>query len=137
MAMSTTRQIREIVGRRPLVSADPEMSVYEAAQIMANERIGALPVVRDGRLVGIFTERDALVRVLARDLEPDSTRLADVMTADPVTIDVRRPFKHALQMMIDGGFRHVPVVEDGKVVGILSARDALGPEISSLEPRRD
>ena len=54
--------------------------------------------------------------------------MRDVITADPVTIDVRRPFKHALQMMIDGGFRHVPVVEGGSVVGVVSARDALGME---------
>ena len=98
----------------------------EAAQLMASEKIGALPVVKDGRLAGIFTERDALVRVLARGLDPDTTRLAEVMTADPVTIDARRPLKHALQMMVDGNFRHVPVVEGGSVVGMVSARDALG-----------
>jgi len=124
--MSSARQIGEIVRRRPLVSADPEMSVREAAQLMASEKIGALPVVKDGRLAGIFTERDALVRVLARGLDPDTTRLAEVMTADPVTIDARRPLKHALQMMVDGNFRHVPVVEGGSVVGMVSARDALG-----------
>jgi len=126
--MSTVLQIGEIVRRRTLVSVDPGMTVRDAAQLMATEKIGAVPVVKAGRLVGIFTERDALVRVLARDLDPESTRVADVMTADPVTIDVRRPFKHALQMMIDGGFRHVPVVEGGSVVGIVSARDALGLE---------
>jgi CBS domain-containing protein len=120
------RQIGEIVRRRPLVSVDPGMTVRDAAQLMAAEKIGAVPVVKAGRLVGIFTERDALVRVLARDLDPESTLVADVMTADPVTIDVRRPFKHAMQMMIDGGFRHVPVVEGGSVVGVVSARDALG-----------
>ena len=124
--MSTVLQIGEIVRRRTLVSVDPGMTVRDAAQLMATEKIGAVPVVKAGRLVGIFTERDALVRVLARDLDPESTRVADVMTADPVTIDVRRPFKHAMQMMIDGGFRHVPVVEGGSVVGVVSARDALG-----------
>jgi CBS domain-containing protein len=124
--MSTARQIGEIVRRRALVWAEPAMSVREAAQLMAGEKIGAVPVVKAGRLVGIFTERDALVRVIARGLDPGSTPLSEVMTADPVTIDVRRPFKHALQMMVDGGFRHVPVVEGGSVVGVVSARDALG-----------
>src|SRR6185295_3167931 len=117
--MSTLRQISEIVHRRALISVDPDMSVLEAARLMASEKIGALPVVRGGRLIGIFTERDALVRVLARGLNPENTKLAEVMTADPITIDVRRPFKHALQMMVDGGFRHVPVVDGGSVVGIL------------------
>jgi len=126
--MSSTRPISEILRRRSLVSVEPEMSVRQASQLMASEKIGALPVVREGRLIGIFTERDALVRVLARGLNPDTTPLAEVMTADPVTIDARRPFKHALQMMVDGGFRHVPVVDGGSVVGVVSARDALEPE---------
>src|SRR5258706_11575991 len=126
--MSNTRQIGEIVRRRSLVSVEPGMTVRAAAQLMASEKIGALPVVRDGRLAGIFTERDALVRVLARGLDPDTTSVAEVMTADPVTIDARRPLKHALQMMVDGNFRHVPVVEGGSVVGMVSARDALGTD---------
>jgi CBS domain-containing protein len=124
--MSLSRPISEILRGHQLVSADPGMSVREAAQLMADRKIGALPVVREGRLLGIFTERDALVRVLARGLEPEKTPVSEVMTADPVTIDARRPFRHALQMMIDGGFRHVPVVERGSVVGVVSARDALG-----------
>lgn len=124
--MSLSRLISEILRGRQLVSVDPGMSVRDAAQLMAREKIGALPVVREGRLIGIFTERDALVRVLARGLEPEKTPVSEVMTADPVTIDARRPFKHALQMMVDGGFRHVPVVERGSVVGVVSARDALG-----------
>ena len=68
------------------------------------------------------------MRVLASGLEPGATLVAEVMTADPVTIDARRPFKHALQMMLDGGFRHVPVLEAGSVVGVVSARDALGED---------
>jgi CBS domain-containing protein len=130
--MSLTRPISEILRLRPLVSAQPGMSVRDAAELMARERIGALPVVREGRLIGIFTERDALVRVLARGLDPEQTPVSEVMTADPVTIDARRPFRHALQMMVDGGFRHVPVVDGGSVVGVVSARDALG----DLEPRQ-
>jgi CBS domain-containing protein len=122
------RSIKEIVTRRAVVSASPLMNVREAAQLMANEKIGAVVIMDKGALVGIFTERDALVRVLARGLDPEATTLGDVMTADPVTIDARRPFKHALRMMVDGGFRHVPVVENGKVVGIVSARDALEPD---------
>ena len=129
----SARSIRDIVNRRPVISVHPGMSVREAAQLMAREKIGALLVLEEGRLIGIFTERDALVRVLARELDPDETPLAEVMTADPVTIDARRPFKHALQMMADGGFRHVPVVEAGSVVGVVSARDALGPETGAGE----
>ena len=124
-----TRSLAEIVRRRTLVSVQPEMPVRAAAKLMAEQKVGALPVVEDGRLTGIFTERDALVRVIAPGLDPEKTTVAAVMTADPVTIDARRPFRHALQMMVDGGFRHVPVLEDGKLVGVVSARDALPDEL--------
>ena len=128
-----TRPIREVVRGRKLVCAPPAMTVRAAARLMASERIGALPIIESGRLVGIFTERDVVFRVVARGLDLDSTRLAEVMTADPVTVDARRPLNHALHLMYDGGFRHVPVVDGGGVVGVVSARDALGPEIMQFE----
>lgn len=127
------RPIREVIRSRKLVSAPPAMTVREAARLMVREKVGALPVVESGRLIGIFTERDALFRVLARGLDPDATALAQVMTADPVTVDAERPLNHALHLMFDGGFRHVPVMERGGVAGVISARDALGPEITQFE----
>src|SRR5258708_19337047 len=107
--MSLTRPISEILRGHQLVSVDPGMSVRDAAQLMAKERIGALPVVREGRLIGIFTERDALVRVLARGLDPEKTPLSEVMTADPVTIDAGPPLQPPLQMIIPRRFLPVPV----------------------------
>lgn len=128
-----TRPIREIVLKRKLVSVAPGATVREAARLMAAERIGALAVVDGERLSGIFTERDAVFRVLAGGLDPDATRLSQVMTPDPITVGVDRPLNHALHMMYDGGFRHVPVVEGPRLVGVVSARDALGPEITQFE----
>ena len=125
-----TRLVKDLLTRRTVVSAGPRMTVSEAARLMAEERIGALPVIENGRLVGIFSERDALFRVVARDLDPDTTRLAEVMTPDPVTINAKRPLRHAMRLMYDGHFRHVPVVEDGTVIGIVSVRDALGFELA-------
>jgi len=91
-------------------------------------------VVKDnGRLAGIFTERDAVFRVLAEGRDPKTTRLSDVMTPQPQTITPEKPFGHALLMMYESGFRHVPVVEDGKPVGMVSARDVLGPELQEFE----
>jgi len=91
------------------------------------------------RLTGIFTERDALFRVIAEGRDPQATLVRDVMTRDPQTIAPERPFGHALHMMFEGGFRHVPVIENGQPVGVVSARDALGTEIkefvSDLERR--
>jgi CBS domain-containing protein len=108
------------------------MTVAEAARRMKERRVGALLVMREGRLAGIFTERDALFRVLAEGRDPAATRLADVMSANPRTIAPDRPFGHALHMMHEGGFRHVPVVEEGRPIGVVSARDALGPELEAF-----
>ena len=90
-------------------------------------------VVEGGRLVGIFTERDALFGVIAEGRDPRSTRLGEVMTRDPQTIGPDKPLGHALHMMYEGGFRHVPVVENGRPLGMVSARDALGPELREFE----
>jgi len=128
-----TRPISQLLGSQKLVTAPPGMSVREAARLMVAEKKGALPVVENGRLLGIFTERDAVFRVLARGLDPDATTLAQVMTPDPVTVAADRPLNHALHLMYEGGFRHIPAVAGGRVVGIVSARDALGPEITQFE----
>ena len=109
----------------------------EAARRMKERRVGALLVMREGRLAGIFTERDALFRVIAERRDPATTRLAEVMSANPRTIGPDRPFGHALHMMHEGGFRHVPVVEGGKPVGVVSARDALGPELEAFVSELD
>lgn len=128
-----TRPISQLLGSQKLVTALPRMSVREAARLMAAEKKGALPVVENGRLLGIFTERDAVFRVLAPGLDPDATTLAQVMTPDPVTVAADRPLNHALHLMYEGGFRHIPAVAEGRVVGIVSARDALGLEITQFE----
>jgi CBS domain-containing protein len=90
-------------------------------------------IVDDDHLTGIFTERDAVFRVLAESRDPKKTHVADVMTTTPKTIGPDKPVDHALMMMYDGGFRHVPVVEHGKPLGMISARDALGPELREFE----
>jgi CBS domain-containing protein len=90
-------------------------------------------VVEHGHLAGIFTERDAVFRVLAESRDPEKTHVADVMTTKPKTIGPDKAVGHALLMMYEGGFRHVPVVEHGKPLGMISARDALGPELQEFE----
>ncbi len=128
------RMIRDIVANRPLVAASAALSVRQAAQLMAEQRIGALLVVEQEEIRGIFTERDALNKVLAAGLDPETTPLSAVMVAHPKTIGADKPLAYALQMMIDGGFRHVPVVDrDGQPIGMVSARDALGQDMVDLE----
>lgn len=127
------RPIRKLIENRPLYVTVPECTVSEAARQMKEGGVGALMVVESGKLLGIFTERDALNRVLAEGLNPQSTPLRQVMTVDPQTISPERPVGHALHLMFEGGYRHVPVVDNGHVVGMVSARDALGPELSEFE----
>jgi len=128
------RTLRQVVEGQTLISAPADTTVRAAAITMAGHKIGAIVVVDDqGRLAGLFTERDVLNRVVAQGLDPDSTRLSVVMTADLQTASPDKPLAHALHMMFEGGFRHVPVVEDGRPIGMVSARNALGLEIRQFE----
>ena len=111
-----TRIISDIIAGRPLVSGTTEMTVRAACRVMAEKKIGALLIVENSRIAGIFTERDALNKVLAGGLDPDATQVSQVMVRDPQTIRADKPLAYALQFMADGGFRHVPVV-DGDGVG--------------------
>jgi len=133
------RPIREVIGSQEAVTAGADITVEAAAQLMKRHRIGALLVIDGGRLAGIFTERDALFRVMAEGRDPAKTRIAEVMTVNPRTISPDRPFGHALHLMYEGEFRHVPVVEDGRALGMVSTRDALEPDlrqfIADLETR--
>ena len=131
------RPIRKLIASQNPVIAEADMTVTEAARRMKERRVGALLVMREDRLAGIFTERHALFRVIAEGRDPATTRLVEVMSANPRTISPDRPFGHALHMMHEGGFRHVPVVEEGKPVGVVSARDALGPELEAFVAELD
>ena len=126
------RPVRSVMQRRKLLKAPPQTFVSKAAKLMATKNVGAVMVVDDERLVGIFTERDIVVRVVAPGLDARTTRLAEVMTAGPQTIDPDQPFGYALHVMHEKGFRHLPVVEDGKPIGIVSSRSAMDPELEEF-----
>jgi CBS domain-containing protein len=125
--------IRNVMERKKVLIATPATSVHEAAKLMAKSSVSAIMVVDNNRLVGIFTERDAVFRVMAKNRDTRATRLADVMTMDPKTVAPDESFGYALLMMHENGFRHVPVVENGAPIGIVSARDALDPELEEFE----
>jgi CBS domain-containing protein len=124
--------IRSVIEPRKPVVAAPDATVSEAARLMKKAKIGAILVVSAGRLAGIFTERDALFRVVAKDLDPKATPLSAVMTPDPVTVAPDETFGYALLLMYENGFRHVPVVENGRPVGMVSARHALDPDLEEF-----
>lgn len=129
----SNRPISHVIEHQKLLTSNTKVTVSEIAMQMKLHRVGAAMIVEDGRLVGIFTERDALFRVIAEGLDPQTTLLSEVMTPHPQTITPNKPLGHALHMMYEGGFRHVPVVDNGHILGIVSARDALGSEISAFE----
>jgi len=126
------RTIQSIIEGQELVTAAAATTVMQAAQIMREANVGAIMVVDADRLVGVFTERDALFRVVAQGLDAHTATMAEVMTRNPQTIAPDCQFAQALQMMHEGGFRHVPVVEGERLVGVVSARDALGPELEAF-----
>ena len=131
------RPVRSIIEDQKPVTASADTTVAAAARLMKEHGIGALLVLQEGRLAGIFTERDALFRVIGEGRDPKKTRIADVMTANPRTIAPDRPFGHALHLMYEGGFRHVPVVDNGRPLGVVSSRDALGPDLQQFVAELD
>ena len=131
------RLIRTIIEKQKTLTAPSTMTVRDAARLMKDHKIGAIIVCEKKRLVGVFTERDALYRVTAEERNPKTTLLADVMTANPRTIGPDKPLGHALHMMYEGGFRHVPVVAKGRPIGMVSVRDALGPELKEFVAEMD
>ena len=131
------RVIRTIIQNQAILTAPSVMSVSDAARLMKQNKAGALLVCEKKRLVGVFTERDALFRVTAEERDPKTTSIAEVMTPNPRTIHPDKPLGHALHMMYEGGFRNVPVVEYGEPIGMVSARDALGPELETFVSEMD
>jgi CBS domain-containing protein len=106
--------------------------------MMAPRAVGAVLVVKGDQLVGIFTERDVVFRVVACGLDPDATRLAEVMTPEPKTIAPEKAFGVAMALMHENGFRHLPVLDKGALIGVVSSRSALDPELEEFvaEERR-
>ena len=131
------RPIRSIIESRKALTAQSTTTVVDAARLMEKHNAGALLVCEARHLVGVFTERDALFRVTAAGRDPQTTTLTEVMTPNPATIGPDKPLGHALHMMYEGGFRNVPVVENDRPIGMISARDALGPELKEFVEEMD
>lgn len=128
------RQICEVIGNRPFPTAQGSNTIRECAFIMKEWKSSALLVIQDRKLLGILTERDIVFRCVALGGPTDSLSVLSVMTKNPQVIHQSKPFGHALHLMYEGGFRHMPVVDDeGQVVGLLSAQDALALDGAQLE----
>lgn len=117
------RIVPHIVRDQTLTTIEAGVSVAEAARLMAERRIGALLVTAGDRLSGIVTERDVLFKVVATGREPSGTTVADVMTANPDTVTPDSSAAEALDRMHLRGYRHLPVLDGERLVGIVSIRD--------------
>ena len=124
--------VKDVMMRRAYLKAGPTITVRKAAKTMAEKNAGAVLVIDRNKLVGIFTERDIVFRVVAPGLDPATTRVVDVMTPNPYVVAPDKPFGFALLVMHERGFRHMPVVQDGKVIGLVSARSAMDPELEDF-----
>jgi CBS domain-containing protein len=118
---------------RDLLTIEPDASLGEAARRMASRGVGAVVVLDGDRLAGILTERDVL-KAVATGLREDA-RVSEWMTRHPETVESDEATDHAAALMIHGGFRHLPVVEEGRVVGILSIRDLMRVALEDRAPR--
>jgi CBS domain-containing protein len=127
------RRIRDIIGPQKLAVVKPDETVREGARKMVASNVAAMLVVdAGGKLVGIFTERDMLRRVVAEGRDPDRTEVAKVMTARPHVVSPDTTGVEAMRIMQERRVRHLPVAADGRALGIVSIRDFLGAEADEV-----
>lgn len=122
-------KIKSLLRPAGLVSASPRATVHEVSECMTNARVGAIAILDGRRLVGIFSERDLMTRIVVPGRDPREVRVAEVMTGDVVVASPNDRRSECLDTMRRRGFRHLPIVEDGEVVAMLSMRDLLRDEI--------
>ncbi len=126
-------RIRRVIERKHVVHAQPDASVLEVAVAMSEGRVGAIPILDGEELVGIFSERDLMTRVVVPGRDPGATRVGEVMTRDVVRAVPDESVEDCLDKMRRAGCRHLPVVVDGRVIAVLSMRDLLHDEIEEQE----
>lgn len=124
--------VRDILARKgsEVVTARPEQTVLEAAQLMNNRGIGAVVVTEQEEIRGIFTERDVLRRIVAEAREPAATRLKDVMTTSLVTTTTEMTVDECAELMTRRRIRHLPVVRNGRLAGVVTIGDLLAYQLS-------
>lgn len=130
------RPVSEVIANKSFATAPVGATVREAARIMKECHSSAVLIVDKGVLAGICTERDIVFDVVATDRQPEQTTVGAIMTRKVQTIGPDKPFGHALHLMYEGGFRHIPVVDAmGRPLGLLAAHDAL--DVDGLELEQD
>jgi CBS domain-containing protein len=127
------KAIRSIVGGRETITVDHLTTVAEAARVMSARTIGAVPVLDADRVAGIFTERDVLTRIVACGRDPERTPVRDVMSTDLVVADVKESCEVCLHRMQQAHVRHLIVIDEGRLAGIVSLRDLLRADLDEKD----
>lgn len=117
--------ISDLLRSQTVVSAEIHQTVIEIASLMVQHNIGAVPVLQEGRLVGIFSERDLMSRVVVPGKDPAKTKVSEVMTEDPLTVAPSDALETCMTLMKRHGFRHLPVCSGRELRGVISLRDIL------------
>jgi CBS domain-containing protein len=125
--------LRDLVKDRKVYSIDAARTVLEAARFMMERNVGALPVLRNGELVGILSERDIMNRVVAVGRTPGTTAVSEVMTANPRAVAADESMEECLFIMREFGFRHLPIVDGKELQGLVSLRDILMRQAAEIE----
>jgi CBS domain-containing protein len=125
--------LRDLVKDRKLYSIESDRSVLEAARYMMEHNVGALPVLRNGDLAGILSERDIMNRVVAVGRTPGTTAVSEVMTANPRAVAADESIEECLFIMNEFGFRHLPIVEGKQLRGLVSLRDVLMHQAAEIQ----
>jgi CBS domain-containing protein len=123
--MGARMRIHDLINNQDTYRADGAQTVLEVVQAMVTRNIGAVPIVRDGLLVGIFSERDLMKRVVAEARDPQVTRLEEVMTENPLTVSPIETPENCMLLMRRHGFRHLPICDGKQLLGVISLRDLL------------
>ena len=130
--MNTVRQLLKVKGEH-VWTISKESTVLDSLELMAEKRIGSLVVIEDGQVAGIFTERDYARRVGPERRNPEETRIEEVMTRELITIDLNKTVNECMVLMTDNHIRHLPVMDDGRLVGMISVGDVVKDIIEELE----
>jgi CBS domain-containing protein len=125
--------VYDLINTQDTYRADADQFAFDVAQAMVDRNIGAVPVLRDGLLVGIFSERDLMKRVVVEGRDCRTTRVEEVMTEDPLTVSPDESLENCMLLMRRHGFRHLPVCDGKQLRGIVSLRDILLHDLSEKD----
>jgi len=131
--MKTVSELMQSKRGRPVVAVRPDQTVLEAIKVLASEDIGAAIVMSGGRLAGIFYERDYTRKVILHGRSSDTTRVDEIMTPQVVCVTQRSSTRDCMALMSEKGIRHLPVIDEGRVVGMVSIRDIVDDIISDQD----